>query len=63
MILEYRAELTVWHSFAAVPIKGGDQDSRCPVRRLVPLQLVPGIPFENTFSVFASDTWTVIWPT
>jgi hypothetical protein len=27
---------------------------------LVPFQLVPANPFENTLSVFASDAWTVI---
>ena len=29
---------------------------------LVPFQLVPANPFENTLSVFASDARTVIWP-
>jgi len=29
---------------------------------LVPFRLVPANPFENTFSVFASDAWTVICP-
>jgi hypothetical protein len=28
---------------------------------LVPFQLVPANPFENSLFVFASDAWTVIW--
>ena len=31
-------------------------------RVLVPFQLVAGAPFENSFSVFASDAWTAVWP-
>jgi len=29
---------------------------------LVPFQLVPANPFENTLCVFASDAWTFFWP-
>jgi len=29
---------------------------------LVPFQLVPANPFENTLSVFASNAWAIIWP-
>ena len=31
-------------------------------RVLVPFQLVPANPSENTLSVFASDAWTAVWP-
>jgi len=31
-------------------------------RKLVPFQLVPTNPYENTLSLCASHAWTVIWP-
>jgi hypothetical protein len=33
-----------------------------PGVKLVPFQLVPANPCENTLSVFASGAWNVIWP-
>ncbi|HYA63502.1 MAG TPA: hypothetical protein VED66_09865 [Candidatus Sulfotelmatobacter sp.] len=37
-------------------------DSKTENLILVPFQLVPANPFQNTLFMSASDAWTVTWP-